>query len=106
MRGIAVGRHHDVEARGTPAVEPQAENPLANLTRAETLTVEPARGNIAHELTRQVRLNVRPHGVKRHLPMRGVGVSGHDWTGQNSWSVAGLEDWAELACTAERLRRR
>ena len=69
-----MGRHHDVEARGTPAVEPQAENPLANFACTESLTAEPIKGNIAQELTRQVRFNVGPHGVERNPPVRGVSM--------------------------------
>ena len=63
-RRTAAGRRHDMEARGAAAVESQAKDPMANLAYAESLTSEKVRGNIAHELTREVRFDVGPHGVE------------------------------------------
>ena len=60
-----------MEARGAADVQPQAKELMANLACAESLTSEPVRGNIAHELPREVRFDVGPHGVERDPAMRG-----------------------------------
>ena len=68
-----------MEARRATAVESQAKHPMANLACTEPLTSEPVRGNIAHELTREVRFDVGAHALERDPAMRGVSTAWARW---------------------------
>ena len=86
-----MGGFQDMKARRAPPVKPQAEDPLADLTRAKALTPEPVGWHLPEELTCHVRLKMRTDGVEGGPTMGGESMVGAGSDGAEETGGAGAE---------------